>query len=137
MKYYDNHTRQRTVSPEGITETRIAEQLECFRKGFPYLRLDSAASIGRGILSPAAEEQKAYLNAWDEYKSTDKKVIKFVPASGAASRMFKDLFEFLSAERDEPSTAFEKAFFEGIKDFAFYDDLNTACERIYGKGSRN
>src|SRR3712207_9286232 len=51
-----------------------------------------------------------------------------------SSRLFKDLFEFLSAERDEPSTAFEKAFFEGIKDFAFYDDLNTACERIYGKG---
>src|SRR3712207_8892619 len=51
-----------------------------------------------------------------------------------SSRMFKDLFEFLSAERDEPSTAFEKAFFEGIKDFAFYDDLDTACERIYGKG---
>ncbi|WP_420186805.1 DUF4301 family protein [Bacteroides pyogenes] len=121
------------LARKGITETQIAEQLECFRKGFPFLKLDSAASAGSGVLSPASEEQKAYLNAWDEYKSTDKKVIKFVPASGAASRMFKDLFEFLSAERDEPSTAFEKAFFEGIKNFAFYDDLNTACERIYGK----
>ncbi|GAE23572.1 ribosylnicotinamide kinase homolog [Bacteroides pyogenes JCM 10003] len=101
------------LARKGITETQIAEQLECFRKGFPFLKLDSAASAGSGVLSPASEEQKAYLNAWDEYKSTDKKVIKFVPASGAASRMFKDLFEFLSAERDEPPLRSRRRFSKG------------------------
>lgn len=121
------------LTRKGITETQIAEQLECFRRGFPYLKLDSAASIGSGILSPVVEEQKAYLDAWDEYKNTDKIIIKFVPASGAASRMFKNLFEFLSADYERPSTPFEKAFFERIKDFAFYDDLDTACRRISGK----
>ena len=80
-----------------------------------------------------AEEQKAYLAAWDAYTNTDKTVVKFVPASGAASRMFKNLFEFLSADYDQPTTKFEQAFFDGIKNFAFYDDLNVACQRISGK----
>ena len=59
--------------------------------------------------------------------------MKFVPASGAASRMFKNLFEFLSAEYDKPTTKFEQAFFDGIRNFAFYDDLNVACQRTAGK----
>lgn len=87
----------------------------------------------KGILAPDAEEQKAYLAAWDAYTNTDKTVVKFVPASGAASRMFKNLFEFLSADYDQPTTKFEQAFFDGIKNFAFYDDLNVACQRISGK----
>ena len=56
-----------------------------------------------------------------------------MPASGAASRMFKNLFEFLGADYDTPQTSFEKTFFEKIEKFAFYDDLNTACQRTAGK----
>ena len=121
------------LAKKGITEAQIAEQLACFQTGFPYLKLDAAASIERGILAPNAEEQKAYLAAWDAYTNTDKTIVKFVPASGAASRMFKNLFEFLSADYDKPTTKFEQAFFAGIKDFAFYDDLDAACQRITGK----
>ena len=47
--------------------------------------------------------------------------------------MFKNLFEFLSAEYDKPTTKFEQAFFDGIRDFAFFDDLNVACQRTAGK----
>ena len=117
---------------KGITEAQIAEQLACFQKGFPFLKLDAAASIEKGILAPDAEEQKKYLSAWDEYKNTDKMIVKFVPASGAASRMFKNLFEFLSADYNEPTTKFEQTFFNDIKNFAFYDDLNVACQRTAG-----
>lgn len=120
------------LAKKGISETQIAEQLACFRKGFPYLRLDAAASLEKGILAPDADHQKAYLTAWDAYKNTEKTIVKFVPASGAASRMFKDLFEFLSAEYEKPVTKFEKAFFDGINDFAFYEDLNVACQRTAG-----
>ena len=56
-----------------------------------------------------------------------------MPASGAASRMFKNMFEFLGADYDAPETKFEKTFFEQIENFAFYDDLNAACEKINGK----
>ena len=121
------------LAKKGITEEQIAEQLACFQTGFPFLKLDAAASIEKGILAPDAEEQKAYLATWDAYTNTDKTVVKFVPASGAASRMFKNLFEFLSADYDQPTTKFEQAFFDGIKNFAFYDDLNVACQRISGK----
>jgi (p)ppGpp synthase/HD superfamily hydrolase len=118
---------------KGISEEQIAEQLACFEKGFPYLKLSAAASVEKGILAPDTDEQKKYLDAWEAYTQTDKVVVKFVPASGAASRMFKNLFEFLGADYDSPQTNFEKTFFEKIEKFAFYDDLNTACQRTAGK----
>ena len=121
------------LAKKGISEVQIAEQLACFQKGFPYLKLDAAASVEKGILAPDAEEQKAYLAAWDAYTNSDKTIVKFVPASGAASRMFKNLFEFLDADYTEPTTKFEQTFFESIEKFAFYDDLNTACVRTEGK----
>ena len=98
--------------------------------------LAAAASLEKGILAPAAEEQKLYLDAWDAYTRTDKVVVKFVPASGAASRMFKNLFEFLGADYDVPETKFEKTFFEQIEKFAFYNDLNAACEKAFEKNIR-
>lgn len=120
------------LAKKGISEAQIAEQLACFQKGFPFLKLDAAASIEKGILAPEAEEQKAYLAAWKAYTHTEKTIVKFVPASGAASRMFKDLFEFLGADYDAPTTKFEQTFFESIERFAFYDDLNVACQRTTG-----
>ena len=121
------------LAKKGISEAQIAEQLACFEKGFPYLKLDAAASVEKGILAPATDEQEAYLAAWDAYKNTDKTIVKFVPASGAASRMFKNLFEFLGADYERPTTKVEQAFFEGIDKYAFYDDLNVACRRMTGK----
>lgn len=124
---------KKLLARKGISETQIEEQLMCFQKGFPYLKLDAAASVEKGILAPAEEEQKIYLEAWDNYKNADKVIVKFVPASGAASRMFKNLFEFLGGESDKPSTKFEETFFEKIHSFAFFEDLNAACIKNEGK----
>lgn len=121
------------LEKKGISEEQIATQLACFKKGFPYLKLFSAASVEDGILSPDADDQKKYLDAWEAYTQTDKVVVKFVPASGAASRMFKNMFEFLGADYDAPQTDFEKKFFAQIEHFAFYDDLNEACQKNTGK----
>ena len=122
------------LEKKGISEEKIAEQLACFEKGFPFLKLDGAASIEKGILAPAEEEMKAYLEAWDAYMQGEKNIVKFVPASGAASRMFKNMFEFLGAEYDVPTTDFEKRFFDNVHNFAFFADLNAACEKNNGKG---
>ncbi|WP_300229146.1 DUF4301 family protein [uncultured Bacteroides sp.] len=123
------------LAKKGISEQQIAEQLACFEKGFPYLKLFAAASVeNRGIMLIGEDAQKTYLAAWDSYKESDKKVVKFVPASGAASRMFKNMFEFLGADYDVPTTDFEKKFFNNIKNFAFYADLDAACEKNNGKG---
>ncbi|MDR1380261.1 MAG: DUF4301 family protein [Tannerella sp.] len=112
---------------KNLTENQIEEQLNCFVKGFPFLKIKSSASVERGILRLTEDELNRYVESWDEYLKGEKRITKFVPASGAASRMFKDLFAFLSASHDVPASAFERTFFDGIRDFAFYDALNRVC----------
>lgn len=122
------------LAQKGISEEKLNTQLECFAKGFPFLKLDAAASVGKGILKPDAEAEATYQANWEAY-TTDAthRIVKFVPASGAASRMFKDLFAFVNAAYEAPQTKFEQTFFERIHDAAFYHDLNEACRKLYGK----
>ena len=121
------------IAERGISEEKINEQLACFEKGFPFLEIEASASVDKGIMSIPQEKQKEYLLAWDAYLTKDRRVLKFVPASGAASRMFKGLFSFLSAEYDVPTTDFERKFFADIHKFAFYTALNKVCQRNTGK----
>lgn len=121
------------IAAKGITEEQINTQLEEFKTGFPFLKLEAAASIGKGIIALDKDKCKEYESAWEKYKATGKKIVKFVPASGAASRMFKDLFAFLKADYDNPQTDFEKRFFDGINKFAFHDALDATCVKNEGK----
>ena len=105
----------------------MSEQLKNFVTGFPFLKVEAAASVEKGILVPTASEVENYLAVWDEYCKGGNNILKFVPASGAASRMFKDLFSFLDGEANEPTTDFEKNFFANIEKFAFYTELDEAC----------
>ncbi len=118
---------------KGISESQIEEQLSCFKTGFPFLKLKSPASIGNGILSLNEKESEHYLEIWEKYLSENPVIVKFVPASGAASRMFKNLFEFLDADYVVPTTDFEKKFFNNITHFAFYNDLNAICIKNEGQ----
>jgi len=122
------------LAQKGISEEKLNKQLDSFKTGFPFLKLAGAASPEKGITIPSADEQKSYLAAWDEYLNGTGKVLKFVPASGAASRMFKDLFEFLDGESDVPANDFIKKFFANIEKFAFYAELDEACKENEGKG---
>ncbi len=117
------------LKKKGITLEKINEQLKSFASGFPFLEIRSAAEPGKGVVQVRENELPTLLNQWDEYLKSDATIIKFVPASGAASRMFKDLFEFLEKEGDEPMNSFEKKFFSEIKNFAFYDELNDVCKK--------
>ncbi|MCR4921138.1 MAG: DUF4301 family protein [Bacteroidaceae bacterium] len=130
----DNESDLRQLREKGITEEQLQAQLNCFATGFPYLRLHSAASVGNGIMQLSEAEADRYVALWNDYKGQGHCILKFVPASGAASRMFKDLYAFLDADRDEPSTDFEKTFFRRIHDFAFFDALNDACMLNAGMG---
>ena len=121
------------IERKGISEQQIDKQLEEFKTGFPFLKLDAAASIGNGIIATSAEDVKRYTEAWNAYKAEGKKIVKFVPASGAASRMFKNMFAFLTADYDVPTTDFEKTFFDNVVKFAFYPVLNAMCEKNEGK----
>lgn len=122
------------LQQKGITEEQFREQLQCFVHGFPYLRLSAAASVEKGITVLAEAEQQAALAAWDAYTAGGHAIVKFVPASGAASRMFKNLYAFLDAAYDEPTTDFEKTFFANLPAAAYHADLDAACVRLYGAG---
>ena len=120
------------LDAKGIAEQQIVGQLLSFEQGFPYLKLFAAASTENGILHPDKEVETYYLMAWNSYtQNPEHKILKFVPASGAASRMFKDLYAFIDADYNEPQTNFEKIFFHHINAFAFYTELNIACKRLY------
>ncbi len=121
------------IAALGITEEQINHQLEQAKNGFPFLKLEGPAAIGKGIVAPTAEEAVAYIKTWEDYKKEGHKIVKFVPASGAASRMFKNMFAFLSAEYDVPTTDFEKQFFDNIKKFAFREALCDKCHKNNGK----
>ena len=116
------------IAARGISEEQVEKQLRQHAEGFPFLKLEGAAAIGKGIVAPSDEERAGFVNAWNAYKAEGHKVVKFVPASGAASRMFKNLFGFLDAPYDEPQTDFEKKFFAEIKKFAFKKELCDKCK---------
>ena len=122
------------IAARGISEQQIEHQLEQIKNGFPFLKLEGAAAIGKGIMAPTAQEVEDYEKAWNDYKAEGHKIVKFVPASGAASRMFKNMFAFLDAPYDVPTTDFEKQFFENIKKFAFRKALCDKCHVNNEKG---
>ena len=123
------------IAQRGISKEQVENQLHQFETGFPFLKLEAAASIGNGIVAPPSDdERKQYVAAWEAYKAEGRRVVKFVPASGAASRMFKNMFAFVEANYDVPTTDFEKKYFADIEKFAFFDALDAVCQKREGKG---
>ena len=129
MEFNNNDLQQ--IKAKGISLKVIEQQLERFRTGFPYLKIRSVATIGNGILRLDDQEIDQCIAVWDEFQTSGGTVEKFVPASGAASRMFKNIFAFVTAAKPAPETAYEKKFFAEIKNFAFYPALNQACQRLF------
>ena len=105
----------------GLTPAALETQLKNFREGFPFLPVTRAASCGDGIrvLDAAGIEQAAA--RYDRAKES-LRVVKFVPASGAATRMFKDLFEFV---REGRRTAVVGELLANRRRFAFWPELRT------------
>ncbi len=125
---------KRQIEDRGMSVARVEHQVEQIKQGFPFLRLEGAASVEKGIMVLDKDAQNKQQQIWEDYKkSKGHRVVKFVPASGAASRMFKNMFAFLTADYDVPTTDFEKKFFAEIKHFAFYETLNKMCQDNHGK----
>ena len=108
------------LAQHGISVEKANQQMESFKTGFPSLDIVGAASVKNGIMVPKKAEQETYIAAWEEYLKGKHKVLKFVPASGAASRMFKNLFEYLDNGVETP---FIQEFLSNIDKFAFGDQL--------------
>jgi len=123
------------IQQRGSALSTVEEQLKNFQTGFPFLEIVKAATIGDGIQA-LDESRLAEAISLYEKELASKKVVKFVPASGAASRMFKALFAFMDAFDGSEAKKAEitggegalAAFFARIKDFAFYSDLAATFE---------
>ena len=121
------------LEQKGISLEQFNEQLACFEQGFPFLKLSAAASVEKGILTLSDDDVKHYQDSWRQYIEEGYSIVKFVPASGAASRMFKNMFAFLDADYEAPTSDFERTFFENLKKAAYYEDLDKTCAKLYGK----
>ena len=109
------------ILERGSEPDQVEQQIQNFVNGFPFLDAKRAASIGDGILRFSEEEVKHYCDLYAK-ESLERKIIKFVPASGAASRMFKELFAFLDSKEFDSNEAMQK-FIYGLENFAFHEDL--------------
>lgn len=103
-------------------------QLESFKQGFPFLSLVGPATPARGI-QVWEETQVQHYQSYFQRKAAELDIVKFVPASGAASRMFKDLFSFLETDGDLAKNGFTQKFIESLQQFAFYQDLEVVLQQ--------
>jgi len=126
------------IHDKGMTVEAIEKQLEYFRKGFTFVDLLRPATISDGITSFSDEEKDGFSGYFDEFAKTSE-IVKFVPASGAASRMFKHLFEFIEKYRQgvnklkllnsEDGQDPAEYLFSHLSEIAFYDELTLKLER--------
>ncbi len=117
---------------KGIEKSVVESQIRDFEKGFDFLSIESAASLGNGIKTVGAEEYTEYRKIWQAFlNAKDSKIYKFVPASGAASRMFKDLFEYLNSGEENKAV---RIFLDNIHDFAFAEQLDKVLVEKTQKG---
>ena len=122
------------LKEKGISLQAVERQLEQFRTGFPYLQLDGAATEGAGVLAVTPEFAAEVIANWKNSLPKLNNIVKFVPASGAASRMFKDLFAFVNGDAAIPAdgSAVAKVCAD-IEKFAFYPELSDVTVRLHGK----
>lgn len=107
------------IKARGAKLETILEQIENFKNGFPYMNVIRAATIDDGMIQLGDEKAAKLAKDFDD-QIFGKKLLKFVPASGAASRMFKSLFAALEEDKIDKSV---NEFLERLQDFAFYNSL--------------
>lgn len=123
------------LTQKGISEEKLNAQLARFKSGFPYLRLDASAKVGEGILRLSDDEQDEAVKRWNKYLADGGDVCKFVPASGAASRMFKALFSFVNGKDEVPAPGSDvDKLIAGITRAPFYGELDEVTRKLHGKG---
>ncbi len=115
--FTENDLRQ--IEAHGLTREAVERQLENFRRGFPYLKVVRAASPGDGVLTLDAEAAEKAAKRYDD-AAAGLRIVKFVPASGAATRMFKELFEFVNDGKRGKGI---DTLLEHIEEFAFWPEL--------------
>lgn len=116
----------------GISMDKIQKQLDIFKNGIAKIVLKRPAVINDGIYPVTKQEAAEYASAFEDKKNV-LKLMKFVPSSGAATRMFKFLNEFVADYNPEKETinayinkkkdSSLNIFLAGIDKFPFYTSI--------------
>ena len=138
MKFSEKDIKQ--IENKGLTIKQVNTQLDLFKTGLPFINLHSVATVGHGIKKCSDDEKVDYINFFDT-KRDNTSIIKFVPASGAATRMFKTLFEFISEFNPKNDTINSfinrkkerdlSVFLVAIEKLPFYDIVLNKIEEYY------
>lgn len=121
------------LNSKGITQQTLDTQLKHIRDGFPYLRIVDCATAGNGIKVLSTKEEDEAIESWNRYISEGGDVIKFVPASGAASRMFKALYEYVNSPKSLPTPGSDiDNLMRHIEKIPFITELNAVLARTHG-----
>lgn len=138
MTVFSDKDKQQ-LKAKGIAVEKVLDQIETFKEGIPFVKLEKAAVVNDGILKFSEDQEKQLVQIFEDAK--DKcALLKFVPASGAASRMFKAFFNFLEKYNDKSESLENyfkrtgdkdiKTFYDGLESLPFYA---TISKRIKGK----
>ncbi len=131
------------LEKKGISKEKVLDQIETFKEGIPFVKLERAAVISDGILKFSEKEEKELVQYFESVRG-DLALLKFVPASGAASRMFKAMFNFLEAydpSQETLSTYIERTGDTAVQQFTsemeklpFYDHI---MDRVSAKANNS
>lgn len=124
------------IASMNLTEEIVEKQIDNFRKGFPKTKLIDAATVENGGIIRLSDKEISHYTDIYKKMSKGRKIMKFVPASGAATRMFKDLYSFTSTyfgvahnfEKEFPTV---KEFLQHIRSFAFFEELKECMEKSH------
>lgn len=118
------------MKAKGIEKEQVEKQLQEFERGIAFENLKAPACIGSGIIKPEENQVKSWI---DTFENSSVKKVKFIPASGAATRMFKNLFFFLEEFNSEKENLQEfiartrknelTKFFQELEKLPFYKQV--------------
>jgi hypothetical protein len=128
------------IVKRGNSLEKIMQQLHYFKIGIPTINLLKIATVNDGIFQYSEKEISEFCTYFDQYKD-QYTIEKFVPASGAATRMFKSLSEFLTKFNPEKDTINSyvnlntdkdiSLFIVGLRSFPFYNELKDKTKEIF------
>ncbi|MFP2995671.1 DUF4301 family protein [Spongiivirga sp. MCCC 1A20706] len=136
LELTDQHKTQ--LADRGISENELNRQLQLFKSGILPLNIIAPATVDNGIT--VLDKEAFHLAEVYENAKNNLDIIKFVPASGAATRMFKFLFEFLNdynVEKESINAYINRkretslrTFFVGIEKLPFYNEVLAQLKEV-------
>ena len=123
MNFSDKDLKQ--ITEHGLTSEEVEKQIDNFKKGFPYADIEKPVTANDGVVIIDNMPGNYFANLFSEHAQS-LKIVKMVPASGAATRMFKDFYEFLQTGKMTPEI---RTALDNITEFAFWKNLQTVLPK--------